>query len=293
MKKETHMDLKQLHYFLAIVEEEQITAAARKLHIAQPPLSHQMKLLEEELQVKLFERGPHRIRLTEAGTVLARHARTLLEQADTARRAVADCRAGLRGTLTLGMVSSSGGLLLQPAMQTFCRTHPDVHFAIHDANTYQLIEMLDSGRIDLGIVRTPFRNSRFHCRYLAPEPMTASMTKALDWCPERQTIDLAELSGRPLILYRRFQQLLEDAFAASAITPNIYCLNDDARTSILWANAGLGIAITPASAVPLADHAHLHVKTINDTALHTRLACIWRKDRALSQLASNFLQAFS
>lgn len=287
------MDLKQLHYFLTIVEEEQITAAARKLHMAQPPLSHQMKLLEEELQVQLFARGPHRIQLTEAGRVLARHARTMLELADSTRRAVADCRAGLRGTLTLGMVSSSGGLLLEPAWQAFCQAYPDVHFAIHDANTYQLIEMLDSGRIDLGIVRTPFRSSRFHCRYLAPEPMTASMTSALDWCPERTTITLSELASRPLILYRRFGQLLQDAFAAAAVTPHIYCLNDDARTSVLWANAGLGIAITPASAVPLADHSHLHVKTIDEPALTTQLACIWRKDRELSQLATNFLDAFT
>ena len=84
------MDLKQLHYFLTIVEERQITAAARKLHMAQPPLSNQMKLLESELGMKLFERGPHHIELTDAGRMLARRARQLLDMADTTRREIDD-----------------------------------------------------------------------------------------------------------------------------------------------------------------------------------------------------------
>ena len=70
----TIMDLKQLRYFMAIVEERQITAAARRLHMAQPPLSNQMKILEDEIGLKLFQRGPHHIELTEAGELLAARA---------------------------------------------------------------------------------------------------------------------------------------------------------------------------------------------------------------------------
>lgn len=87
------MDIRQLKYFLAIAEEEQITAAAKRLNMAQPPLSQQMKLLEDELDTQLFKRGPRQIRLTDAGKLLANRARQILELSDSTLREIADCAA--------------------------------------------------------------------------------------------------------------------------------------------------------------------------------------------------------
>ncbi|SFT47073.1 DNA-binding transcriptional regulator, LysR family [Selenomonas sp. GACV-9] len=285
------MDLKQLKYFLTVVDERQITAAAKKLHMAQPPLSQQMKMLESELGTELFKRGPHHIELTDAGRLLARRAQQLLAMADSTSREIADLCQGLRGTLSIGTISSSGSILLSPGLQQFQQEYRDVHFEIYDANTYQLIELLEKGVIEIGIVRTPFNATPFNCAYLAAEPMVAAMTDAFDWCPERDTIDLAELNERPLIIYRRFSQVLADAFAAQNIAPTIYCRNDDARTTVLWANAGLGIAIVPASAVNLAAHEQLHIKKIAADALVTRIAVIWRRNRYLSSIGEKFLAA--
>ena len=285
------MDLKQLNYFLTVVNEQQITAAAKKLHMAQPPLSQQMKLLEEELGTQLFKRGPHRIALTDAGRLLARRAQQLLDMADSTTREIADLCQGLRGTLSIGTISSSGSILLSPGLQTFHEEFRDVHFEIHDANTYQLIELLEQGIIEIGIVRTPFNASQFHCEYLSSEPMAVAMTSQLDWCPDRTSIQLAELAKRPLIVYRRFNQLLADAFTAKSIQPEIYCRNDDARTTVLWANAGLGIALAPLSAMKLAAHENLHIKTIMEPSLETKIAVIWRRDTYLSHIGQKFLTA--
>ncbi|WP_033169688.1 LysR family transcriptional regulator [Selenomonas sp. ND2010] len=285
------MDLKQLNYFLTVVNEQQITAAAKKLHMAQPPLSQQMKLLEEELGTQLFKRGPHRIALTDAGRLLARRAQQLLDMADSTTREIADLCQGLRGTLSIGTISSSGSILLSPGLQTFHEEFRDVHFEIHDANTYQLIELLEQGIIEIGIVRTPFNASQFHCEYLSSEPMAVAMTSQLDWCPDRTSIQLAELAKRPLIVYRRFNQLLADAFTAKSIQPEIYCRNDDARTTVLWANAGLGIALAPLSAMKLAAHENLHIKTIEEPSLETKIAVIWRRDTYLSHIGQKFLTA--
>lgn len=285
------MDLKQLNYFLTVVQEQQITAAAKKLHMAQPPLSQQMKLLEEELGTQLFKRGPHRIELTDSGRLLARRAQQLLDMADSTTREIADLCQGLRGTLSIGTISSSGNILFSGGLQAFHKKFRDVHFEIHDANTYQLIELLEQGVIEIGIVRTPFNASQFHCEYLTSEPMAAAMTAELDWCPDKTTITLEELDKRSLIIYRRFNQILKDAFAEKGIQPEIYCRNDDARTTILWANAGLGIAVAPSSAIGLAAHENLHVKTIQDPALTTRIAVIWRRDIYLSSIGEKFLTA--
>ncbi|MDD6133367.1 MAG: LysR family transcriptional regulator [Selenomonadaceae bacterium] len=285
------MDLKQLNYFLTVVNEQQITAAAKKLHMAQPPLSQQMKLLEEELGTQLFKRGPHRIALTDAGRLLARRAQQLLDMADSTTREIADLCQGLRGTLSIGTISSSGSILLSQGLQDFHKEFRDVHFEIHDANTYQLIELLEQGIIEIGIVRTPFNASQFHCEYLNSEPMAVAMTGPFDWCPDRTSIQLAELAKRPLIVYRRFNQLLADAFTAQSIQPEIYCRNDDARTTVLWANAGLGIALAPLSAMKLAAHENLHIKTIEEPSLETKIAVIWRRDTYLSHIGQKFLTA--
>ena len=285
------MDLKQLNYFLTVVNEQQITAAAKKLHMAQPPLSQQMKLLEEELGTQLFKRGPHRIELTDSGRLLARRAQQLLDMADSTTREIADLCQGLRGTLSIGTISSSGSILLSQGLQDFHKEFRDVHFEIHDANTYQLIELLEQGIIEIGIVRTPFNASQFHCEYLNSEPMAVAMTGPFDWCPDRTSIQLAELAKRPLIVYRRFNQLLADAFTAQSIQPEIYCRNDDARTTVLWANAGLGIALAPLSAMKLAAHENLHIKTIEEPSLETKIAVIWRRDTYLSHISQKFLTA--
>ena len=285
------MDLKQLNYFLTVVNEQQITAAAKKLHMAQPPLSQQMKLLEEELGTQLFKRGPHRIELTDSGRLLARRAQQLLDMADSTTREIADLCQGLRGTLSIGTISSSGSILLSQGLQDFHKEFRDVHFEIHDANTYQLIELLEQGIIEIGIVRTPFNASQFHCEYLNSEPMAVAMTGPFDWCPDRTSIQLAELAKRPLIVYRRFNQLLADAFTAQSIQPEIYCRNDDARTTVLWANAGLGIALAPLSAMKLAAHENLHIKTIEEPSLETKIAVIWRRDTYLSHIGQKFLTA--
>lgn len=285
------MDLKQLNYFLTVVNEQQITAAAKKLHMAQPPLSQQMKLLEEELGTQLFKRGPHRIELTDSGRLLARRAQQMLDMADSTTREIADLCQGLRGTLSIGTISSSGSILLSQGLQDFHKEFRDVHFEIHDANTYQLIELLEQGIIEIGIVRTPFNASQFHCEYLNSEPMAVAMTGPFDWCPDRTSIQLAELAKRPLIVYRRFNQLLADAFTAQSIQPEIYCRNDDARTTVLWANAGLGIALAPLSAMKLAAHENLHIKTIEEPSLETKIAVIWRRDTYLSHIGQKFLTA--
>lgn len=286
------MDIRQLKYFLAIAEEGQITAAARRLRLAQPPLSQQMKLLEEELGIRLFHRGPRHIRLTDAGKILANRARQILELSDSTLREIDDFRQGLRGTLPIGTVSSSGSILLSPGMKRFHQEFRGAKFEIHEGNTFTLIELLTKGIIEIAIVRTPFQSAPFHCKYLAEEPMIAAMDKHHDWNPAAATVKSEELDQRPIIMYRRFEQLLHEVFSRYNITPKVFCKNDDARTTLLWANAGMGIAIVPASAFDLAAHQNLRAKVIEEPTLRTRITAIWMKDRYLSTLGEKFIEYF-
>lgn len=286
------MDIKQLSYFIAIVEEGNISAAAKKLHMAQPPLSNQLKLLEEELGVKLIERGARKVSLTDVGEILYKRAKHIVELTNATVTEIDDFEKGIQGTLRLGTISSSGTALLNNRIIDFNKKYPQVKFEIHEGNTYELIDMLNSGIIEVGVVRTPFNSQKFGCVYLAPEPMIAVMSKDYDIGQSGNTIHLKDLEKKPLIIYRRFEKMLLSEFQTREIEPNIFCINDDARTTLLWARAGLGVGIVPKSAVSFEFSKNITYKIIMEESLKTKIGAIWMKERYLSTSAKCFLEFF-
>lgn len=287
------MDLKQLRYFLAIAEEGQITAAAKRLHIAQPPLSYQLKQLEQELGVTLVKRGPRNITLTGAGELLRKKAVQILDFTDSVVSEVSNYGKGIYGTLSIGAISSCGGVIPNKRMLEFTKNYPDIRFEIHEGNTFTVMDMLEKGIIEIGIVRTPFQHKMINFRYTGEEPMAAVMT-ANNLCGKNDgDIELGELADKPLIIYRRFDTLIGEAFAKQKIEPFICCKNDDARTTIHWARAGFGIGIVPKSALLGADTMDLIEKDINCRELRTKIAVIWMKKRFLSSLGQKFIEYFA
>lgn len=281
------MNLKQLQYFTSVVQTGSISAAAKALHISQPPLSTQLRLLEEELGVTLFERGARSIRLTDAGRTFYNRAQSILDLASTALKEVRDIGGGLSGTLCIGTISSSGTALLRRRIPEFNRIYPDVRFEIYEGNTFELIEKLGRGIIEIAIVRTPFQSDGFDCLYLDEEPMAAIGHSRFFSEAGGNTISLSGLKDVPLIYYRRFEPLIGTVFAKEGLSPVILCKNDDARTSLLWANAGLGVALVPLSITPVI-RGDLTLRILDSPALVTRIAAIRRKDRYHSAAAERF-----
>ncbi len=290
------MDVRQLLYFTTIVEEGSISAAAKKLHLSQPPLSYQLKLLEEELGIQLVQRGPRSITLTEAGRTLYKRAQNILALTELTKKELLGMASGFRGTLHIGTVSSSGASLLDWRIPEFHRRFGQISFAVHEGNTFELLEMLESGMIELAVVRTPFHNEHVDCFYLHEEPMIAAGARNLFPADMRgrtiEKLTLDFLDGAPLILYRRFESLLLDAFQQSGIAPQIFCVADDARTAMMWAEAGLGIAVVPQSAYRIMPHHNIIFREIAEERLKTRIAAICKKGSYLSASAKSFLQVF-
>lgn len=292
-KEGKNVDLKQLRYFLAIAEEGQITAAARRLHMEQPPLSYQLRLLEKELGVRLVERGARHIRLTGAGELLRQRASQILSLADSAKKEVMDYGKEMSGVLSIGTISSSGGIVPNRGMLAFRKNYPNIRFEIHEGNTFAVLDMLEKGIIEIGVVRTPFRSrSGLNLRYAALDPMVAAMPEKYRCGETGRPIRLRELEGRPLILYRRLESLIYEAFARAGVEPFFCCKNDDARTALLWARAGMGIAIVPKSALLTVGAGNLTVREIECRELRTRMAVIWQKQRYLSSLGRKFIEFF-
>lgn len=289
------MDIRQLLYFTTIAEEGSISAAAKKLHLSQPPLSYQMKLLEEELHLPLIERSARGIALTEAGRVLYKRAQGILELSELTRKEMLAMASGFTGTLHIGTVSSSGASLLGWRIPAFHQKHPQIGFAIHEGNTFELMEMLESGLIELAIVRTPFHNDQLNCLYLSPEPMIAAGAASFfpAGMPSGQPISLELLGHAPVILYRRFEKILLSLCEQKGITPQVFCIADDARTTLMWAEAGLGVAVVPQSAYRIMPHHNMVYGELSEEGLHTRIAAVCKKGCSLSWAAQQFLEIFA
>lgn len=285
------MDLRQLTYFTAIAQEGSITAAARRLHMAQPPLSQSLMGLERELGVRLLERGPRRVTLTEAGKLLYERSQQLLELAHSTQQELEDLGQGLQGTLRIGTVSSSGAALVTPRLVAFCQRHPRIRFDIQEGNTYELMDLLQTGLIEAAVVRTPFPSEGVGVLALEPEPMVAVMGQ--EQHEGEESLILAQLAGRPLVIYKRFQTLLQDTFASEGLTPAFFCLAEDARTVLQWVKAGLGTGIVPRSAFELVGKEGLAALPIDHPQLVTNIAVIWMKERYLSAIARQFLEMFT
>lgn len=286
------MDLKQLSYFLAIAEEGNITKAANKLHIAQPPLSQQLKILEKELGVVLIERNTRKIQITNAGKLLQTRAKQILELTEKTSKELIDLKEGLQGTLSIATISSAGETLLPIKIINYHKKYPGIDFHIREGSSFEIIEMLKSGSIEIGIIRTPLDQDIFDYISLPDEPMVAGALDGLFWDDNKEAIDLSELKNKPLIMHNRFKNNIEEACRKAGFEPKIICKVDDTRSMLVWANSGMGIAIIPKDMTGLLVNSKIIYRKINETSLVTKAVVLWIKDRYLSAPAKNFLKLF-
>lgn len=255
------MELLQLTYYTAVVEAGTINGGAKKLGMTQPPVSTQIRLLEEELGCTLFERGSRQIRLTEEGRLFYERAVRILRMTQSAAAAVADGRRAERGTLRIGVVSSLADLAAEKWFRGFARRYPLVNYEVTEGSTYELLDKLQNRLLDVALVRTPFSARGFTCFHLAPEDMMVMGTgELLSSLPEAVT--LKEAASLPLVLYRRWAEVLDRAFAAQGCKPRVLCVADDARTCVAWAAAGLGAAVVPADMMAVSAAAHLTARPL-------------------------------
>ncbi|MBD5431685.1 LysR family transcriptional regulator [Lactobacillus agrestimuris] len=281
------MNLKQLQYFLAVAEEKQITAAAKRLFIAQPPLSYQLKQLEKELGVKLFRRTAYGIELTDAGIELQSYAEEILNLAETAQNKVQKTAKGELGTIKIGSASSSVGELPSDKFFQLKKFYPEISFDIYEENSFGVIKNLQNGTIDLGIVRTPFNHHGIESKNITDEKMTL-VTKDQKILKNKK-IDLKFLKDRPLIIYRRFENIFNQSFSHLGIKPFYAVKCDDSRTAILWAQKGMGDALVPESIANL--YAKDQFVVINHKGWETHLQLIWKKQK-LSPLTKRIINLF-
>lgn len=194
------MELRQLRYFIAVAEEMNITRAAQRLHMTQPPLSRQLQLIEDEIGLPLFERGARPLKLTDAGRVLYAQARRVLEQADelaplTRRLAQAAER------IVIGFVPSMLYGALPEVIRAFREAAPAVELSLIEMFTLEQLGALKGGRIDIGFGRLRFDDDRLVREVLVEERLIAALPDGHPLAAPDASISLADIAGQTLIVY--------------------------------------------------------------------------------------------
>ncbi len=247
------MDLRRLRYFVAVAEELNFTRAAERLHMAQPPLSTQIRALEDETGAQLFDRDKRRVSLTQAGRHLLGHARNILASVEVARSEVRRAALGEIGTLRFGYTASAMFTRLLPAaVRRFQASHPQVLLALREMTSLDQVNALHSRALDAGVLRNPRvpvpGNIVLTEWYRAPLVLAVSSDHPFN---QRRTIRVSQLRDQPLIMYPReagiglYWQVM-DMCAKAQFHPRVVAEVLEPSTIVGLVAAGVGLAIVPA-----------------------------------------------
>ena len=284
------MDLKQLSYFNVICEEKNLTKASVRLHIVQPHLSHLLKTLEEELEVTLIERSTRKFKLTEAGERLHHRSIQMIELMDSTTRELKDFNEGIIGTLSIGTIHTSGDMLLPQKIHDFHQRYPDVNFEIQECGSDEITQLLKNGMIEIGIIRIPMVSKTFDSICLPMEPMVA-VTGKRGFFDSKSPIELSQLADSPLLVHRRYERIIREAFLKHGLEPRILCKIEDTKSILVYARTGIGIAIIPRDWVNAIPGLNLDFREIDEPSLETGTSIIWMYEH-LSPAGRHFLETF-
>lgn len=242
------MELRQIYYFVAIAEAEHFGRAALRLHIAQPALSRQMKLLEAEMGVELFERLPRGVRLTAAGRVFLNETRGLHAQIARATEAAKAAAAGQHGALRLGFIEAAAWQGLVPdALRHFRNRFQGVELSLAAMPTAEQLAALRQGQLDAALVYNPLPADDLTIVPLVRHPVVLAVPTESPLA-RREAVSLIDLADHPLIGFQRrasprFFDDVHSRFRSVGFTPR-YIAELTSETDILaLVSAGAGIAL--------------------------------------------------
>ena len=286
------MELRHLRYFVTVADLLSFRKAAETLHISQPPLSQQIQDLERELGTDLFIRDKRTIRLTESGKNFLISAKKILKDAEKAKADVKLASTGKLGTLSIRFISSASAGTLQSLVSKFKRTHPLVELDIEQSNNKAIIDSIQTGKIDIGLVRMPMylidnliETPILIESYYVALPSTHPLLK-------KQLVSPQDLKNEKLIIYPRhsaagsFDDVLS-IFTTRKITPEIVQETVEQLTIAGLVATGMGYSIVPECMTKIRVPGVSHVP-LKGGKNKTGIAIVARKDA--NPIVKTFLQ---
>ena len=289
------MNFKQLEYFAAVAEEGSISGASRALHVAQPPISRQLSLLEDELGVTLFLRTNKGVALTEAGRCLYQHSRQMFQSLRTMADSVRDVEAGARGQLKLGVIYSD----VQTATQLLKQYHaqyPQVELYVRMGAPGDLLDDLGRGELHVLFLRSQSgRSFGLRERVLGEDPLELVMCPETDPAPGQDAVPIQALRNVPMCLLRSddlwnySRDLLEECRRAG-FAPSVACHCYDTPMELQMVQAGFGVGFLPRSIVAAHPGSPVYTKPVLEFSAKSYPILVWENDPYQSGCVKRFLE---
>jgi DNA-binding transcriptional LysR family regulator len=278
------MELRHFRYVVAVADTLHFGQAAQRLHISQPPLSQQIRQVEEELGVMLFHRTKRHVELTEAGKMFVQEARIILAQAEHAARVAERSGHGELGQLIVGVAGPADSQIFIEIFRLFGTRHPGVRIALRNMSTVQQVEALREGRIHAGFVVTPIDDGSLATETVQQSPIAVALHSAHPLAA-RPRVPLTALAKERHIMFARhlsppFFDAIVGACREAGFTLHVVHEVDNLQTACALVAAGLGVCFVPAG---LQEGRSLSVQTRPVTpklpGVHTHLALAYRNER--------------
>ena len=287
------LELRHLRYFVTLAEEMNFTRAAERLMIAQPPLSRQIRDLEEELGTPLFVREHHSLKLTEEGVLFRDYATRILSMTEQSIADVRNVSKGLQGTLYLAEVEGKGPNIMAKLVSEFSKLYPDVQYSFWNGNSDEVVNRIHKGLSDVGLIMEPYDPQGIHSHHLYTEPWVAMIPAGHPLaCTDAQTISMLELADCDLIIPSRESRLREisDWLGGGEKMPHVIARISNVVTAYELCRQGLGVAIYPAAVEDIVtDHESVCIKTISDKDIRASYVLIYSDEHPLHNIARKFI----
>lgn len=245
------LELRHLRYFLAVADTAHFTEAARRLHVTQPTLSHQIRQLEDRLGLPLFDRCGRGVQLTEAGRALLPYAERVTRELVAAQSELGELRGMKRGLLRVGLVQTVNACVIPEIVSRFTAAHPGIRIACAELAVEEIEEALEAGRLDLGVGFLPAARRGLEGEKLFTEELVAVAATAHPLA-RRRSIAVRELSAQPLaLLSPRYctRQLIDRAFARARTKPTVQVEMNSIESILATVRHAGVISILPALAL--------------------------------------------
>lgn len=287
------MDLRQIRYFITVAEERNITRAAEKLNLSQPPLSRALMELEDELGCTLLIRGKRHVTLTPEGLALKRRGEQLLSLSDMTKAEISEMKNGMSGTLYLGHVDSGGPSLAAEWIQSFSRAFPNVTYNLWCGTVDDLTDRLRSGLLDLAITLSPSSSDLLEGIPVFSESWIAIIPKSHPIArSKKDTVSMNELIDNDLIISSRRsrEEEIRTWFKDTGKEPHFIVKTAHSSNAVHLVARDIGIAIFTASVaknIPADEDVVIKKITPEKTV---KYLLSWNKEKAFSALAGNFIE---
>ncbi|MBW5448955.1 LysR family transcriptional regulator [Cohnella sp. CFH 77786] len=283
------MELRQLEYFVAACDELHFTKAADKMGVSQPNLSLQIKALEEELGMPLFDRIGKRIALTEAGSVLLKYARGMFQNLRNARHELDELRHQRGGSLGVAALPSELDYRLTPMFIEFCKKYPNIKLKI--VAEVDVASLVLSNGIDIGISVTPLYDSRLVIRPLTREEYGLVVPQDHE-LSARASISLTELKELPIVTYPRGfwgREFLENHCRQRGFGLNVVVETSSNPSLFTFVKENIGVTILSNSLLASLDQMQLRFIPIREDPPVREMSIIYRSDKYLNHAAQAFI----